>query len=105
MTPSTPVPLAEVDLGDIDRFATPEGPWGMFDTLRREDPVHWNEEADGNGFWAVTRLRRHLGRGEGRARPTPRRSSSTSRRSTTNCATCGARSWRRTGRATRRCAS
>src|SRR6478752_444140 len=29
---------------------------GMFDTLRREDPVHWNEERDmGSGFWAVTR--------------------------------------------------
>jgi len=51
----TPVPLAEVDLSDLDAFARNEA-WGMFDTLRREDPVHWNEERDmGSGFWAVTR--------------------------------------------------
>lgn len=55
MTAPTPVPLDEVDLADIDRFAADGGPWGMFDTLRREDPVHWNDERDGSGFWAVTR--------------------------------------------------
>ena len=27
----------------------------MFAVLRREDPVHWQEEPDGRGFWAVTR--------------------------------------------------
>ena len=28
----------------------------MFDTLRREDPVHWTpEDAPSSGFWAVTR--------------------------------------------------
>ena len=27
-----------------------------FDALRREDPVHWNDEPDGNkGFWSITR--------------------------------------------------
>ncbi|MDP1026880.1 cytochrome P450 [Sphingomonas sp. KR1UV-12] len=30
-------------------------PWDEFAALRREDPVHWNPEADGAGFWAVTR--------------------------------------------------
>lgn len=50
-----PVPLEDVDLSDLDAFARNEA-WGMFDTLRREDPVHWNEERDmGSGFWAVTR--------------------------------------------------
>ena len=48
-----PVPLAEVDLTDLDAFARDEG-WAMLDTLRAEDPVHWNPETDGSGFWAVT---------------------------------------------------
>lgn len=30
-------------------------PWAAFDALRRNDPVHWNPESDGAGFWAVTR--------------------------------------------------
>ncbi len=30
-------------------------PWDVFAALRRDDPVHWNPEADGAGFWAVTR--------------------------------------------------
>ncbi|CCH79705.1 Cytochrome P450 family protein [Nostocoides japonicum T1-X7] len=55
MTEPTPVPLDEVDLADIDRFAADGGPWGMFHTLRHEDPVHWNDEQDAGGFWAVTR--------------------------------------------------
>jgi cytochrome P450 len=51
----TPVPLEQVDLADLDVFERGEA-WGMFDTLRREDPVHWTEEPDGgSGFWAVTR--------------------------------------------------
>lgn len=51
----TPVPLADVDLADLDVFARGEA-WGMFDTLRREAPVHWNPEPGGNaGFWSVTR--------------------------------------------------
>ncbi len=52
-TPS-PIPLADVDLTDLDAFGRNES-WAMFDTLRREDPVHWQEEPDGSGFWAVTR--------------------------------------------------
>lgn len=50
-----PVPLADVDLSDIDGFANLRG-FAQLDTLRAEDPVHWNPEAAPNhGFWAVTR--------------------------------------------------
>ncbi|HET9656766.1 MAG TPA: cytochrome P450 [Kineosporiaceae bacterium] len=50
-----PVPLDEVDLADLDVFERNEA-WGMFDTLRAQDPVHWNPESGGNaGFWAITR--------------------------------------------------
>jgi cytochrome P450 len=49
------VPLADVDLADLDRFGRNEA-WGMFDTLRREAPVYFNPEpAPNKGFWAVTR--------------------------------------------------
>ncbi len=48
------VPLSEVDLTDLDRFRDDQA-WGQFDTLRKEDPVHWTEERDGGkGFWSVT---------------------------------------------------
>lgn len=52
----TPVPLSEVDLTDLDYFVKNEA-WGMFDTLRAEDPLHWQDEnvGDGHGFWSVTR--------------------------------------------------
>jgi cytochrome P450 len=50
----TAVPLDEVDLSDIDRFARNEA-WAQFDTLRREAPVHWNPEPNASGFWSVTR--------------------------------------------------
>ncbi|HTY72408.1 MAG TPA: cytochrome P450 [Actinomycetes bacterium] len=51
-----PVPLSEVDLADLEVFVRNEA-WGMFDTLRREAPVHWNPEPGGNrGFWSVTRF-------------------------------------------------
>lgn len=49
-----PVPLADVDLSDIDGFADLRG-FAQLDTLRAEDPVHWNPEPDGQGFWAITR--------------------------------------------------
>ncbi|TQS43905.1 cytochrome P450 [Cryptosporangium phraense] len=49
-----PVPLSDVDLSDIDGFADLRG-YSQFDTLRAEDPVHWTDEKDGTGFWAVTR--------------------------------------------------
>jgi cytochrome P450 len=55
MTQPDPVPLDEVDLADLDRFQS-DLAWGQLDTLRREDPVHWNPEpAPNQGFWAVTR--------------------------------------------------
>jgi cytochrome P450 len=52
----TPVPLENVDLTNLDSFEHNEA-WGMFDTLRHEDPLHWSEETvgDGHGFWSVTR--------------------------------------------------
>jgi cytochrome P450 len=54
-TAPTPVPLADVDLTDLSLFVR-NGAWGAFDTLRREDPVHWNPEpAPNHGFWSVTR--------------------------------------------------
>ncbi|WP_205326081.1 cytochrome P450 [Glycomyces sp. YM15] len=56
MTPPETVPLDQVDLADLDRFGAGLG-WAQFDTLRREDPVHWTPEpAPGSGFWAVTRF-------------------------------------------------
>src|SRR5664279_1829795 len=52
----TPVPLQDVDLADLGVFERNEA-WGMFDTLRREAPVHWNPEPGGNaGFWSVTQF-------------------------------------------------
>ena len=55
MTEHEPVPLSEVDLSDLDRFRDNQA-WGQFDTLRREDPLHWNDEPEpSKGFWSVTR--------------------------------------------------
>ena len=46
--------LKDVDLVDRDNYV--EGvPHEMFEVLRREAPVHWHDEPDGPGFWAVTR--------------------------------------------------
>ncbi|HET9720141.1 MAG TPA: cytochrome P450 [Solirubrobacteraceae bacterium] len=43
-----------IDLSDHDAFV--DGvPHEAFAILRREDPVHWNPEPEGRGFWAVTR--------------------------------------------------
>jgi cytochrome P450 len=51
----TPVPLDQVDLADLDVFERNEA-WGMFDTLRAQAPVFWNDEHDGgSGFWSITR--------------------------------------------------
>ncbi|MER7132933.1 cytochrome P450 [Streptosporangium saharense] len=48
--------LDEVDLADNDRFLDGETPWRMFDVLRAEAPVHWQDEGEhGSGFWSVTR--------------------------------------------------
>jgi cytochrome P450 len=48
------VPLEEIDLSNPDAFVE-RPPYEWFRTLRREDPVHFNPEPDGPGFWAVTR--------------------------------------------------
>ncbi|KNE84218.1 MULTISPECIES: cytochrome P450 [Streptomyces] len=51
-----PMPLADIDLANLDHFTDGVTPWRMFHTLRHEDPVHWQpEEAPNSGFWAVTR--------------------------------------------------
>ncbi|MEY4391277.1 MAG: hypothetical protein RLZZ400_1020 [Actinomycetota bacterium] len=47
--------LASVTLADLDLF---EGgaPWSVFERLRKESPMHWNEEeAPNSGFYSVTR--------------------------------------------------
>ena len=46
--------LDDVDLTDLDRFQRQEH-HEMFAVLRAEDPVHWSEESDGPGFWAITK--------------------------------------------------
>ncbi len=43
-----------IDLSDHDAFVEAV-PHEAFAVLRRDDPVHWNPERDGRGFWAVTR--------------------------------------------------
>src|SRR4051812_4840037 len=47
--------LDAIDLSDHDAFVDAV-PHEAFALLRRDDPVHWNDEPDGGrGFWAVTR--------------------------------------------------
>lgn len=51
-----PMPLADVNLADLDNFTDGITPWRMFHTLRHQDPVHWQpEDAPNSGFWSVTR--------------------------------------------------
>ena len=46
--------LADIDLTDLDRWV--EGvPYDWFALLRGEDPVFWQDERDGRGFWSLTR--------------------------------------------------
>ncbi|UJA19832.1 cytochrome P450 [Thermoleophilia bacterium SCSIO 60948] len=47
--------LSEVDLNDHTLFAD-SVPHEMFRVLRDEDPVHWQDEPEGRGYWAVTRF-------------------------------------------------
>ncbi|WP_249011903.1 cytochrome P450 [Conexibacter sp. DBS9H8] len=51
---ASPTDTPAIDLSDHDLF-TDAVPHVLFARLRREDPVHWNPEPDGTGFWAVTR--------------------------------------------------
>jgi linalool 8-monooxygenase len=46
--------LLSIDVADPDLHAEDRAR-AVFALLRREDPVHWNPEAHGRGFWAVTR--------------------------------------------------
>jgi cytochrome P450 len=46
--------IDDIDLSDHDAFVDAV-PYEAFALLRRVDPVHWNDEPDGRGFWAVTR--------------------------------------------------
>jgi cholest-4-en-3-one 26-monooxygenase len=48
------VNLADVNLVDRDNYVDAV-PHEMFEVLRREAPVHWHEDPDGPGFWALTR--------------------------------------------------
>jgi len=45
--------LSSIDLSDNDAFVD-RVPFEWFDALRRADPVHWQPERRGRGFWAVT---------------------------------------------------
>lgn len=45
----------DVDLSDLDVFEQGRA-WPMFDVLRDEEPLHWNdEESPNHGFWSLTR--------------------------------------------------
>jgi cholest-4-en-3-one 26-monooxygenase len=46
--------LSHVDLTDADLFQQGT-PHHLFKLLRQEAPVYWHPEADGPGFWAVTK--------------------------------------------------
>jgi cholest-4-en-3-one 26-monooxygenase len=46
--------LSEVNLNDLDAFER-ACPHDMFEVLRREAPVFWQSEPDGNGYWAITK--------------------------------------------------
>jgi cytochrome P450 len=45
---------ADADIVDPDVYVRGV-PYATFDRLRRDDPVSWWDEAEGSGFWAVTR--------------------------------------------------
>ena len=45
--------MATPSLADLDLFDK-GAPWALFDELRANDPVNWNEETDGgHGFWSI----------------------------------------------------
>jgi linalool 8-monooxygenase len=48
------VSLIDTDLKNPDLYL--DGvPHDVFTALRREDPVHWNPQAGGRGFWSITK--------------------------------------------------
>jgi cholest-4-en-3-one 26-monooxygenase len=44
----------DVDLLELETFLAGTAD-SVFDQLREEDPLHWNDEPDGRGFWSLTR--------------------------------------------------
>src|SRR6185436_16794970 len=48
------MPLDDIDLTDLDIFER-QVPHEWFRRLRSEAPVHWHEEKNGPGFWAITK--------------------------------------------------
>lgn len=54
MTVWTPTDDGYADLTSHDTFVD-GAPHNTFARLRREDPLHWTEYADGQDFWSVTR--------------------------------------------------
>jgi cytochrome P450 len=48
--------MQSVSLANLDHFAN-GAPWSLFEDLRRESPIHWNEEeAPNSGFYSLTRF-------------------------------------------------
>lgn len=54
MTSTESSDLTDIDLTDASVWEK-AAPHEWLDRLRTEDPVHWHDEADGRGFWALTR--------------------------------------------------
>jgi cytochrome P450 len=54
MTSIAAASLSDVDLTDLDRWSR-GAPHDWFALLRREEPVFWQEERNGRGFWSLTR--------------------------------------------------
>ena len=46
--------LDDIDLKNPDLYVD-RVPHDLFTQIRREDPVHWNREANGRGFWCITK--------------------------------------------------
>jgi cytochrome P450 len=48
--------MKSVTLANLDHFSN-GAPWSLFEDLRRESPIHWNEEeAPNSGFYSLTRF-------------------------------------------------
>lgn len=54
MTIWTPTDSGTENLADHDTFVR-GAPHNTFKRMRDEDPVHWTDWADGEGFWSITR--------------------------------------------------
>src|SRR5271166_6217327 len=51
---ASPLTTAKVDLMDLAPFIAGEE-HKLFRRLREDDPLHWNDEPNGPGFWSLTR--------------------------------------------------